>query len=167
MVRTGRKGLRRPVTVRAIGLMNASPAVSEQRFVTAAESRTDLTPYTLNTWLSRPDIVPCESLLLVRATLDAGRCHGFHRHPTREEIIYILSGQAEQWCGRQHRILEAGEMVLIPKNEIHGTYNPFREPVIFLAMLSPVEAEEPGTVNEWDHEPWASLRQSLGLPECR
>jgi oxalate decarboxylase/phosphoglucose isomerase-like protein (cupin superfamily) len=58
-------------------------------------------------------------------------------------------------------------MVLIPKNEIHGTYNPFREPVIFLAMLSPVEAEEPGTVNEWDHEPWASLRQSLGLPECR
>ena len=46
MVRTGRKGLRRPVTVRAIGLMNASPAVSEQRFVTAAESRTDLTPIT-------------------------------------------------------------------------------------------------------------------------
>jgi len=106
----------------------------------------------LNTWLSRPDIVPCESLLLVRATLDAGRCHGFHRHPTREEIIYILSGQAEQWCGREYRILKPGEMVLIPKNEIHGTYNPFREPVIFLAMLSPSVADEPGTVNEWDTE---------------
>ncbi|MFM7804795.1 MAG: cupin domain-containing protein [Verrucomicrobiota bacterium] len=147
--------------------MSTPRADSGRRFVTAAETQTDLTSHTLNTWLSRPGIVPCESLLLVRATLDAGRCHGFHRHPTREEIIYVLSGQAEQWCGREHRILKPGEMVLIPKNEIHGTYNPFREPVIFLAMLSPVEAEEPGTVNEWDHEPWASLRRSLGLPECR
>jgi quercetin dioxygenase-like cupin family protein len=147
--------------------MNGSPEVSERRFVTASESVSDLTPYTLNTWLSRPDIVPCESLLLVRATLDAGRCHGFHRHPTREEIIYILSGQAEQWCGQEYRILKAGEMVLIPKNQIHGTYNPFREPVIFLAILSPTEAEEPGTVNEWDHEPWAGLRGRHGLPECR
>jgi len=34
-------------------------------------------------------------------------------------------------------------------------------------MLSPVEAEEPGTVNEWDNEPWVSLRRGLGLPECR
>jgi len=156
-----------PVAQWATDGMNASRGVSEQRFVTAAESQTDLTPYTLNTWLSRPDIVPCESLLLVRATLDAGRCHGFHRHPTREEIIYILSGQAEQWCGREYRVLRAGEMVLIPKDEIHGTYNPYREPVIFLAMLSPSVADEPGTVNEWDNEPWARLRHGLGLPECR
>jgi len=28
-------------------------------------------------------------------------------------------------------------------------------------------ADEPGTVNEWDNEPWARLRHGLGLPECR
>jgi quercetin dioxygenase-like cupin family protein len=137
----------------------------QRRFVTAAEAVAESTTYTLNTWLSRPDLLPCEELLLVRATMDPGKCHPFHHHPTREEIIYILSGQAEQWCGNQRRILHAGEMVLIPKGEIHGTYNPFQEPVIFLAILSPANAAEPSTVDVSETEPWASLRQ--GLPTCR
>ena len=139
--------------------------LSQRRFVTAAEAVAEPTAYTLNTWLSRPDLLPCEELLLVRATLDPGRCHPFHHHPTREEIIYILSGQAEQWCGNQRRILRAGEMVLIPKGEVHGTYNPFPEPVIFLAILSPANAAEPSTVDVSESEPWTSLRQ--GLPACR
>ena len=84
--------------------------LTQRRFVTAAESVTEPSPFTLNAWLSRPDIVPCGELLLVRATMDPGRCHPFHQHPTREEIIYILSGQAEQWCGLEHRVLKPGEM---------------------------------------------------------
>lgn len=139
--------------------------LSQRRFVTANDVIAETTAFTLNTWLSRPDIVPCDQLLLVRATLDPGRCHPFHHHPHREEIIYILSGRAEQWCGTERRLLTAGEMVLIPKGEIHGTYNPHPEPVIFLAMLSPAEAPEPGTVDVSSEEPWASLRR--GLPECR
>ena len=63
------------------------------------------------------------------------------------------------------RLLRAGEMVLIPKGEVHGTYNPHPEPVIFLAILSPAKAEEPGTVDVSSEEPWASLRR--GLPICR
>jgi quercetin dioxygenase-like cupin family protein len=139
--------------------------LSQRRFVTADDVIAEITAFTLNTWLSRPDIVPCEQLLLVRATLDPGRCHPFHHHPHREEIIYILSGRAEQWCGGERRLLTAGEMVMIPRGEIHGTYNPHPEPVIFLAMLSPAEAPEPGTVDVSGEEPWASLRR--GLPECR
>ena len=49
-------------------------------------------------------------------------------------------------------------MVLIPKGEIHGTYNPFREPVVFLAILSPANAAEPSVVDVWHEEPWRSLR---------
>ncbi len=97
--------------------------------------------------------------------MEPGRCHAFHRHPTREEIIYVLSGQAEQWCGRDYRILKPGEMVLIPKGEVHGTYNPFREPVVFLAILAPAEAAEPAMVDVSTQEPWASLR--AGMPPCR
>jgi hypothetical protein len=37
-------------------------------------------------------------------------------------------------------ILKPGEMVLIPEGEVHGTYNPFREPVVFLGPIA-VEAE--------------------------
>lgn len=139
--------------------------VELRRFVTAAESITEPSPFTLNAWLARPDIVPCCDLLLVRATMEPGRCHAFHHHPTREEIIYVLSGQAEQWCGREHRILKPGEMVLIPKGEVHGTYNPFREPVVFLAILAPAVADGPAMVDVSAEAPWASLR--AGLTPCR
>jgi len=139
--------------------------VAQRRFVAADERVTELSPFTLNTWLSRPDIVPCKDLLMVRATMEPGRCHAFHHHPTREEIIYVLSGQAEQWCGKEYRILKPGEMVLIPKGEVHGTYNPFREPIVFLAILAPAEANEPAMVDVSSEEAWASLR--AGLAPCR
>ena len=144
--------------------MSTPAEVPLRRFVGAAESITELSPFTLNAWLSRPDIVPCGELLLVRATMEPGRCHPFHHHPTREEIIYVVSGQAEQWCGEEYRVLKPGEMVLIPKGEVHGTYNPFREPVVFLAILSPAKAAEPGMVDVSSEEPWAALRQ--GFAPC-
>jgi quercetin dioxygenase-like cupin family protein len=98
--------------------------------------------------------------------MQPGKSHPFHRHPNREEIIYVLSGTAEQWCGDQYRILKPGDMVLIPKDEVHGTYNPFDVPVVFLAILSPSQADGPDVVDV-DHEPpWKDLRQRNHLPEC-
>lgn len=116
--------------------------------------------------MSRSDVVPNQELLLVRANMEAGRCHPFHTHPTREEIIYILSGRAEQWCGQNRRVLGPGEMVLIPKGEVHGTYNPFNERLVFLAILSPANAVEPGIVDVSTAAPWQGLRERHGLPAC-
>ena len=141
-------------------------SIAIRRFVTAAEKVDFLSPWTLEEWLCRSDVVPNQELLMVRANMEAGHSHPFHTHPTREEIIYILSGRAEQWNGQQHRILGPGEMVLIQKGEVHGTYNPFRERLVFLAILSPANAPEPGIVDVSKEEPWASLRQKLGLPTC-
>ena len=138
-----------------------------RRFVTAAEKVDFLSPWTLEEWLCRSDVVPNQELLMVRANMEAGHSHPFHTHPTREEIISVLSGRAEQWNGQQHRILGPGEMVLIQKGEVHGTYNPFRERLVFLAILSPANAPEPGIVDVSKAEPWTSLRQKLGLPACR
>lgn len=140
--------------------------LEQRRFVTAAEKVDFLSPWTLEEWLCRSDVVPNQELLMVRANMEAGRSHPFHTHPTREEIIYILSGRAEQWIGEQQRVLGPGEMVLIPKGEVHGTYNPFRERLVFLAILSPAQAPEPGIVDVSTEEPWASLRQKHGLPVC-
>ncbi len=137
-----------------------------RRFVTAAEKIDIVSPWTVEEWLSRSDIVPNEELLMVRANMEAGRCHPFHTHPTREEIIYILSGRAEQWINGVHRVLGPGEMVLVRKGEVHGTYNPFRERLVFLAILSPSNAAEPGIVDVSNEPSWASIRQSHGLPSC-
>lgn len=139
-------------------------SIDSRRFVTAKEAVQVLSPWTLEEWMCRSDVVPNKELLLVRANMEPHRSHPFHTHPTREEIIFIISGRAEQWCGREHKILNPGEMVLIPKGEVHGTYNPFDEKLVFLAILSPADAGEPGIVDVSTQEPWASIRQ--GFPVC-
>ncbi len=140
--------------------------LAARRFVTAAEKVDFQSAWTLEEWLCRGDVVPNQELLLVRANMEAGRCHPFHTHPTREEIIYIISGRAEQWCGENRRILGPGEMVLIPPGEVHGTYNPFRERLVFLAILSPANAADPAIVDRSGDAPWLGRRESLGLPPC-
>jgi len=139
-------------------------SIDTRRFVTASEKVDVESPWTLEEWLCRSDIVPNRELLMVRANMEPGRSHPFHTHPTREEIIYVLSGRAEQWVGNTHRILGPGEMVLIPKGEVHGTYNPFRERLVFLAILSPSNAPEPGIVDVSTQAPWVCARD--GFPTC-
>jgi quercetin dioxygenase-like cupin family protein len=134
---------------------------SDRRFVTAQDAVRFLSPWTLEEWMCRSDVVPNKDLLLVRANMEPHRSHPFHTHPTREEIIYIISGRAEQWCGKEHRILNAGEMVLIPKGEVHGTFNPFAEKLVFLAILAPANAADPPIVDVSNEEPWRSIRNGF------
>ena len=132
-----------------------------RRFVLDTDAVRVQSPWTVEEWLCRADVVKNEHLMLVRANMDPFRSHPFHQHPTREELIYILSGRAEQWVGRDHRILKPGEMAFIPMGEIHGTYNPFPEKLVFLAILSPAQAAEPGMVDVSLQEPWASMRNGF------
>ena len=148
--------------------MSDTPA--SRRFVQIAGAIRETNPWTNNEWLCRPDTVAADKLLLVRANMDPGHCHPFHYHPHREEIIYVIYGRAEQWVGDQYRILSAGEMAHIPPGTIHATYNPPREPLVFLAILSPAKlpddkAGDPDPVDVSTQEPWASLRR--GMVECR
>ncbi|MBM3824646.1 MAG: cupin domain-containing protein [Verrucomicrobia bacterium] len=136
--------------------------VAERRFVTGAETVRFQSPWTIEEWLCRSDIVANKELMLVRANMDPYRSHPFHTHPTREELIYILSGRAEQWVGKEHRILGPGEMAFVPMGEVHGTFNPFPEKLVFLAILSPAQAAEPGIVDVSTQAPWLTMR--AGFP---
>lgn len=135
-----------------------------RRFVQIADALREPNAWTNNEWLCRPDIVAAEKLLLVRANMDPMHCHPFHFHPHREEIIYVIYGRAEQWVGKDCRILSAGEMAHIPAGTIHATYNPHSEPLVFLAILSPAKlpddlaaAPDPSDVST--QAPWASIRK--------
>lgn len=131
--------------------------INKRRFVTAAEKRDVPSPWTLDEWLCREDIVNNKHLLMVRANMEPGKCHPFHYHPTREELIYILSGKAEQWVGKEKRILSPGDTAFIPMGEVHGTYNSFDAPLVFLAILSPAEADDPAMVDVSTEEPWCHM----------
>jgi len=132
--------------------------ISKRRFVTTSEKVDVPSPWTLDEWLCREDIVKNEHLLMVRANMEPGKCHPFHHHPTREELIYVLSGKAEQWVGKEKRILNPGDTAFIPMGEVHGTYNPFNERLVFLAILSPSKADDPAMVDVSTEEPWCHLR---------
>jgi len=132
-----------------------------RRFVQAADIKPEPNPWTVVEWLCRPDMVKAEQLMLVRAFMDPGRSHPFHRHPSREEIIYVLEGRAEQWVGQEHRILLPGEMAHIPMNTIHGTYNPHPENLVFLAILGPAIAEGPDAIDVSEEEPWNTMREGF------
>ena len=143
---------------------------SPARFVQIDDAARETNAWTNNEWLCRPDLVEADKLLLVRANMAPMHCHPFHRHPHREEIIYVLYGRAEQWVGEECRILSAGEMAHIPAGVVHATYNPHQEPLVFLAILSPAKlpedlAEVPDPQDVSGEEKWAGLR--VGRPECR
>jgi quercetin dioxygenase-like cupin family protein len=131
-------------------------------FVTAANLQHSDFPWCHVETMSNPEIVGAKEIILVRATFPPSGAHKFHTHPGREEIIYVISGEAEQWVEKESRILKAGEMAHIPKNTPHATRNPSATtPLVFLAILSPVEAAGEFTVDVFDQEPWNSLWTDL------
>jgi quercetin dioxygenase-like cupin family protein len=142
----------------------------KKSFVQNGEQIRETNPWTYNEWLCRPDLVPAEKLLMVRATMPPGHCHPFHRHPHREEIIHVLEGRAEQWVGEEYRILGPGEIAHLPPGIVHATFNPFAETLVFHAILSPaiLPPEEASAIDPEDvsHQgPWKSIRE--GMTPCR
>ena len=127
-------------------------------FVTKDRAQVEVLPWGPHHWLCKPGLVDNDRLALVRVHMPPGTGHAFHRHPTLEEIIYIVEGRAEQWVDQTRQVLEAGEMAHIPVNMVHGTYNPFDEPMVFLAILSPGQLDGPPPVDVSHEEPWCSLR---------
>ena len=140
------------------------------RFTLLPDAARETNAWTNNEWLCRPDLVEADKLLLVRANMDPMHCHPFHFHPHREEIIYVIYGRAEQWVGEEYRILRSGEMAHIPPGVIHATYNPHKEPLVFLAILSPAKlppdlAQVADPQDVAAQEPWCRLRD--GMTPCK
>ena len=136
-----------------------------KHFITAADVQHGEFPWCHVEWMSNAELVGANQLLLVRATFPAGEAHNFHKHPAREEIIFVLEGQAEQWVGQEQRLLRAGELAHIPMNTPHATFNPGPAPLKFLAILSPAEAPGEFIVDVFDDEPWVTLRPPIRYPK--
>lgn len=113
-------------------------------------------------WLCKPGLTSPELLLLVRAIMPPGKGHNFHWHPGREEIVYVISGTAEQWVGEEKRIMQAGDSAHVPREMVHATYNVGEDPLVFLAVLGPAETgSEDFTLDASGEEPWKSLREPV------
>jgi quercetin dioxygenase-like cupin family protein len=128
------------------------------RFVGTAEMQVEELPWGPHEWLCRPGLTDAKGLLLVRVRMPPGKGHAFHRHPAMEEIIYVVSGRAEQWVDDVMRLLGPGDTAHIGQDVVHGTYNAGDETLVFLAILSPAIFEGPALIDMSHEEPWASRR---------
>jgi len=135
-------------------------------FITNTELQVDPSPWGPHEWLSRPGLTAAEQLLMVRVLMPPGRAHQFHRHPAMEEIIYVVSGSAEQWVDREKRLLGPGDIAHIPADVVHGTYNAGSETLVFLAILAPAKFEGPALIDVHLEEPWRSLRTPMTFADA-
>jgi len=103
---------------------------------------------------------------MVRVLMPPGRAHQFHRHPTMEEIIYVVSGTAEQWVGREKKLLGPGDIAHIPADVVHGTYNAGDDTLVFLAILAPAVFEGPALVDVHLEEPWRTLKPPMSFGDA-
>lgn len=136
----------------------ASESLAPWRIVKFSEAEVEQLPGKTHFWQCKPGMVADTNLMFVRAQLPPGEAHRFHFHPKMEEILYILSGTAEQWVEKEKRIMKPGDAIYLPAGLIHGTYNVGSETLDFLAVLSPAKSEGPVTVEVSEEEPWKSLR---------
>jgi len=134
------------------------PSQPTWKIVPFSETDVEKLPGKTHFWHCKPGMVADTNLMFVRAQLPPGEAHRFHFHPNMEEILYILSGTAEQWIEREKRVMKAGDSIYLPVGMVHGTYNMGAETLDFLAVLSPAKSEGPVTVEVSEQEPWKSLK---------
>jgi quercetin dioxygenase-like cupin family protein len=134
------------------------------RFVSFEDAGIEQLPGRAHHWYCRPGMVRDTNLLMVRVKMQPGEAHAFHYHPNMEEILYFLSGNAEQWCDREKKILGPGDSLFIPAGTVHGTSTVGSATLDFLAILSPAKSGEPAVIDVAEEEPWKSLRPRPANP---
>ncbi len=113
----------------------------------------------LHYWHYHPETMAGAQSYMVKVVVPEGMGHDFHRHPNMHEILYILKGRAEQWIEDEMQYLEVGDSIYIDKDVVHGTFNAGKGDLEFLAVLSPPEGWEAGTLDVSQQEPYASYRK--------
>jgi len=75
--------------------------------------------------------------------LQQGKGHIRHNHPTADEAIYVISGEAEQMLDDQEPVtIKQGDCIWIPKAIYHSTINRSDKPVQLIVVYSPAGAEQ-------------------------
>ncbi len=130
-------------------------------FITHDDILEDTVPMGLNEFFSHhaePHSVPAKDVIFIRATIESGQGHGFHYHDQREEFLYILEGEVEQWVGEEKKTLGAGDVVFVPPGVVHATYNVGAGEVRLLAIFGNLQSEAELAVDVSQQEPWCSIR---------
>ena len=116
------------------------------RFTAAGSEEVEVIGGKTHLWHSKPGFSQTDDLLFVRVLIEPGEGHSFHYHPNKEEVIYFITGTAEQWVEDEMRVMGPGSSVYIPKGVVHATFNRSEQQIEFIAVITPASAEGPVTI---------------------
>jgi len=71
-------------------------------------------------WLVSRGLGNSETMTFGRVTINAGDANPRHRHPNCDEILFLLSGRLEHSLGDERFVMEAGDVISIPKGAWHN-----------------------------------------------
>lgn len=110
-------------------------------------------------WMSTPPATGAKDLTVIEVNITPGEGHDFHKHPDQEEVIYVISGQVEQWLGQDMRVLGPGDSVFIGADVVHASFNVGESNALLLAILGPCVGEAGyELVDVAQDAPWKDLR---------
>ena len=112
-------------------------------------------------WHYHPEIIKQANSYMVKVVMPEGGGHNFHVQPEMYEILYVLKGTAEQWIEDEMQLLEEGDSVYIGANIAHATFNAAHGKLEFLAILSPPEGWEAGTIDVSENKPYSEYRPRI------
>ena len=127
------------------------------KFVHSAEVRREKLDWGTLGWLCHPPNTGADDLTILEVEIAPGGGHNFHRHPNQEEVLYVVSGEVEQWFEAEKRTLRPGDSLFVDRNVVHATFNVSDADAKLLAILGPCDGDDGYAVVEVG-EPWLSLR---------
>lgn len=78
-------------------------------------------------WMNRGKIIP--------TTIHSGGSIGLHKHPTSDDINYVISGTGKAVCNGQEEILNAGTCHICKKGSEHSISNTGSEDLVLLTFV--------------------------------
>jgi oxalate decarboxylase/phosphoglucose isomerase-like protein (cupin superfamily) len=113
-------------------------------------------------WFVTPFAIQGASSSLGEVIVNPGQGHARHNHPEAEEVIYVISGEAQQMVhDREPFTIKEGDAVHIPTGAWHSTYNTTWRPLRLIVTYTPGGEEKAleaapdfrlhdiGTIPEW------------------
>jgi quercetin dioxygenase-like cupin family protein len=129
------------------------------KFIISANTPREMLAWGALGWFSHPPATGAKHLTVIDVSLDPGQGHNFHKHPDQEEVIFVASGQVEQWIDQEPRVLGPGDAAFIPANMVHASFTVGQEPAHLLAILGPCVGEIGyELVDVAGEAPWNTLR---------
>ena len=87
------------------------------------------------------------TMILLSSELPPGKVHLLHRHPSAEQIMYVLEGSCLALSEGQPVRLYEGDAVFIAQGEWHGVHNDTDQPAATLVIYAGA-----GTLEEAGYE---------------